>query len=194
MRLLRPVAGALAVAALAVPLSAQTAAPTITVRGLMTPQEFQQSGLAKLSPTEMAALDSWFLRVAAQLVTAMAQGAADSTPATAARAFDFSALEGSIIVANDGTFLGKITTNNIDPQSITNDIGRYGSTISSTSMFNEIGRYGGEIASLSPFNSITSTPPRIFKGNRFVAFLTVNTTKSPRVDPRALVGWLKANQ
>ena len=32
------------------------------------------------------------------------------------------------------------------------------------------------------------------KGNDFVAYLTVNPVKSPRVDPRALVGWLKANQ
>ncbi len=172
--------------------SAQVSSPSITVRGLMTPQEFQQAGLGKLTPEELAALDAWFLKTAGQLVTALSP-TGNASPARGPRALDFSALEGAIIVAEDGTFLGKITTNSVDPQSIANDVGRYGGSISSTSIFNEIGRYGGEIAPMSPFNTITSTPPRIFKGNRFIAYLTVNTTKNPRVDPRALIGWLKAN-
>jgi len=106
----------------------------------------------------------------------------------------FAELEGAIIVADDGQFLGTITTKSIDAKSITNSIGLYGSEISSTSIFNEIGKYGGEISRLSPFNSITSTPARVYKGDRFVGFLTVNTIKSPGSDPRALVGWLKSQQ
>ena len=90
--------------------------------------------------------------------------------------------------------MGPSSARCVDPQSITNEIGRYGGSISPTSVFNEIGRYGGEISRMSPFNSITSTPPRILLGNRFVAYLTVNSIKHPRVDPRALVGWLKAQQ
>jgi len=103
-------------------------------------------------------------------------------------------LENAIIIADDGQFLGKITTSSIDPKSIINSIGPYGSDISPTSIFNDIGKYGGDISPLSPFNDITSTPPRIFRGDRFIGYLTVNTIKTPRVDPRALVGWLKSQE
>jgi hypothetical protein len=106
----------------------------------------------------------------------------------------FTELEGAIIVADDGQLLGKITTNSIDHSSVINSIGPYGSSISSTSMFNSIGKYGSDISRLSPFNDITSSPPRIFKGERFIAYLTTNKMKKPRVDPRALVGWLKSQE
>lgn len=55
-------------------------------------------------------------------------------------------------------------------------------------------QYGGEIAILSPFNAITSTPPKIFKGNTFIGYLTTNRVKLPRVDQHALIEWLKASQ
>jgi hypothetical protein len=106
----------------------------------------------------------------------------------------FIELEGAFIVPDDGQLLGKITTNSIDHNSIINSIGRYGSSISSTSMFNSIGKYGSDILRLSPFNDITSSPPRIFKGERFIACLTMNKMKKTRVDPRALVGWLKSQE
>ncbi|MDP7066872.1 MAG: hypothetical protein QF637_04565 [Acidimicrobiales bacterium] len=177
--------------ALATTLSAQQ--PTeISVKKLMTVEEFQKAGLSKLSEAELTALDDWFARTALRLMSAAPSAVA--TPGASPRALDFSSLEGAIIVAEDGEFLGKITIRATDPQSIGNEIGRYGGTISRTSIFNEIGRYGGEISRMSPFNSITSVPPRIFKGDRFIAYLTVNTIITPRVDPRALIGWIKSNQ
>lgn len=164
--------------------------PAISVRNLMTTDEFQQAGLHKLNSEELAVLDAWFTRTALALLS----GTTSPPFSPGQRALDFSNLEGAIIVAEDGQFLGTITTNPFDSQSIGNAIGRYGSSISSTSIFNEIGRYGGEISRMSPFNSITSTPPRIYKNDQFIAYLTVNTIKTPRVDPRALMGWIKANQ
>jgi hypothetical protein len=168
----------------------QQSSDTVSVKNLMTVQEFEQAGLKKLTAAELEALDAWFRKTALRLLDA-----STGTPSRAnTRALDFSDLEGAIIVAEDGEFLGKITTNSVDSQSIGNEVGRFGSSVSSTSIFNEVGRYGGEVARMSPFNSVTSVPPRIFKGERFIAYLTVNTVKTPRIDPRALLGWIKANQ
>jgi hypothetical protein len=163
------------------------------IQSLMTATEFQQAGLQKLTPAELAALSVWFYRT---VVTLMGSGAPApvSPPVQGTRALDFSYLEGAIIVAEDGEFLGKITTNSLDPQSIGNQLGKYGSNLSKTSIFNELSRYGGEIARMSPFNNISQVPPRILKGERFIAFLTVNDIKAPRVDPRALIAWIKANE
>lgn len=108
---------------------------------------------------------------------------------------NFENLDGmAIIVADDGQYLGKISSNTIDSDSIMNSVGRYGSEVSSTSIFNEVGRYGGKISSMSPFNDITSRPPRIFVGEGFIAYLTTNSLKTPRVDPYALIGYLKSKR
>jgi hypothetical protein len=115
--------------------------------------------------------------------------------ASTSSTIEFEKLDGvAIIVADDGQYLGKISSNAIDSDSIMNSIGRYGSEISSTSIFNEVGRYGGKISSMSPFNDITSRPPKIFVGEEFIAYLTTNSLKTPRVDPYALIGYLKSKR
>ena len=102
-------------------------------------------------------------------------------------------LEGCVIVANDGQFLGRITVNEVASDSILNEVGRYGSEVSSTSIFNQVGRYGSEVSSLSPFNEVTSTPPQIVnRSGQFVAYLTKNSVKTPAVDPHLLIGLLKS--
>jgi hypothetical protein len=156
----------------------------------MTVEEFHAAGLEKLSSSELSALDAWFTRTVGKLLA----GAGSPSPGNSAGGLDFSAFEGATIVADDGQFLGKITTNSLDAQSIGNDLGRYGSTLSSTSILNDLSRYGGELARMSPFNSLTSTPPRVFKGDRFLGYLAVNNLETPRIDPRALIGWIKSNQ
>ena len=164
------------------------AQPALKVADLMTASDYQRCGLQKLTDSEKAALDAWVSGFAQKLLEInTAKASANVEPS-------FSSLEGAIIVADDGQFLGKITSNSLDAQSLLNDLGKYGSELSSTSIFSQLSRYGGEISRLSPFNGITSTPPRIFKGNTFIGFLTTNRVKSPRIDPHALVGWLKANQ
>lgn len=160
----------------------------IKIADLMTATEYQNSGLQKLSDSERAALDAWLTTFARRVVEM------STKTSTTGAENDLRSLEGAIIVADDGQFLGKITTNALDAQSLLNSLGKYGSELSSTSILNELSRYGGEIARLSPFNNVTSTPPRIFKGSAFIGFLTTNRVKSPRIDPHALIGWLKANQ
>ena len=167
----------------------------LKVRDYMSPAQFQTAGLNKLSPSEMAVLDKWFSEVAEKLVQIGAsESVKKNTERNAESVNDFGTLEGATIVAEDGQFLGKITTSSVDSQSIINDVGRYGSDVSPTSIRNTVGRYGSTVASQSPFNDVASTPPRIYKNGRFIAYLTTNRVKTPRVDPRALIGWLQSQQ
>jgi hypothetical protein len=54
--------------------------------------------------------------------------------------------------ARDGTYLGNVTNNPYDPNSINNPYGRYGSPYSPDSIHNEYGRYGSRYSSQSPDN------------------------------------------
>ncbi len=100
-------------------------------------------------------------------------------------------LEGAIIIANDNEYLGKIIKNKYNSDSINYKYGEYGSKYSSNSIFNKYGEYGSKYSSLSPFNKYTSTPPKIYKENEFIAYLSVNIFVSPRVDPNLLIAWLR---
>ena len=99
-------------------------------------------------------------------------------------------LEGAIIVANDNQYLGKISQNQYDLDSISNRFGTYGSEFSLYSIFNSFGTYGSQFSILSPFNQFTTTPPKIYKNDTFVAYLTINTFMFPRIDTYLLVSWL----
>ena len=102
-------------------------------------------------------------------------------------------LEGCVIVANDGQPLGVITQNEFAPNSILNEVGKYGSEFSSTSIFNQFGKYGGEFSQLSPFNQFTTTPPQIINpSGESLGFLTTNKFKTPAFNPHALIGLLKS--
>lgn len=157
--------------------------PTL-IEQYMSAADFKKCGLAKLSKSELAELDAWFLRTTAALVAQMGEQAGKS--------MDFKDLIGATIVADDGTFLGLISTSTVDSKSILNSVGKHGSEVARESIFNQVGRYGGAVALMSPFNEVCIRPPKIFKGDKFIAYLTVNKVKSPRIDPHALVGWLKS--
>ena len=169
---------------------------SLKVKDYMTVTEFQEAGLTKLTPAEIAALDRWFSNITKKLIEIGASPSAPKSSASVSTAatLDFANLEGATIIAEDGQFLGKITANTIDSQSIINDIGRYGSEISSSSIRNSLSRYGSTISPLSAFNEIATDPPRIYKKGQFVAYLSTNNTKLPRVDPRALIGWLQSQK
>jgi hypothetical protein len=99
----------------------------------------------------------------------------------------------SFIIAGDGTFLGRLTTE-YEKDSIANEFGDYGSEFSRTSMFNQFSEYGSEFGRFSAMNSYSSDPPRLFIGEGFAAWVTVNEFKNPRVDPRALRAKLRSNR
>lgn len=107
-----------------------------------------------------------------------------SSLVVSARAADFcSSISGATIVANDGTYLGRIS-NQYDGDSVLNKYGRFGSEYSATSIWNKYGQYGGEYSSLSPFNKYTSTPPVIIINGQAVAHLSV---ANGSVNPFALL-------
>ena len=56
-------------------------------------------------------------------------------------------------------YLGKISSNRYDPESISNPYGRYGSEYSSDSINNPYGRYGSRYSNDSVNNSYANNPP-----------------------------------
>lgn len=99
----------------------------------------------------------------------------------------------SFLVANDGQFLGKLTFNELDTESILNRFGEYGNRFSSKSIYNRFGNYGNRFSSLSPFNKFTNTPPKIYINGSFWGFLTKNHLAGRNtVDPENLISWMKS--
>jgi hypothetical protein len=63
------------------------------------------------------------------------------------------------IVAQDGQFLGVLSSNKYDPLSVSNPYGTYGSKYSPTSINNPYSTYGSKYSPLSPTNPYATTPP-----------------------------------
>ena len=66
------------------------------------------------------------------------------------------------IVAQDGTYLGKLSENRYDPDSVSNPYGRYGSPYSSTSINNPYSTYGSRYSPQSPNNPYATQAPLLF--------------------------------
>lgn len=99
----------------------------------------------------------------------------------------------SFIVANDGQFLGKLSLNVYDMESILNAYGIYGSPYSATSIRNQYSIYGSPYSSLSPFNPYTSTPPMVYLRGKRVGFLTINPYLYQVIDPNRIEEWMRYN-
>ena len=167
----------------------------IHVQNLMTTEVFKRCGLSKLSNTELKRLDAWLLNYTMTVLDATSASFSPAQRRQSTRdSLTLSKLEGAVIIADDGEFLGIITRNCFDSKSLCNKFGEHGNKFNSTSIFNKFGTYGSEFSSLSPFNQFTSTPPRVSLDGQFVAYLTKNSSLSPRIDPHVLIGWLSANE
>lgn len=70
--------------------------------------------------------------------------------------------------------------------SIMNQFGPYGSPFSSTSVRNEFGDYGSSFGIYSAQNPFSASPPIIYKNQTPIAFLTTNTSLTPRVSLAAI--------
>lgn len=66
-----------------------------------------------------------------------------------------------IIVAPDGTYLGRLSSNQYDPDSVSNPYGRYGSRYSADSINNPYGQYGSRYSNQSPNNPYAQRTQRI---------------------------------
>lgn len=101
-------------------------------------------------------------------------------------------LEGSRIVASDGTFLGVVSRSRHDPNSIANRRGQYGSVISAASIFNRHGKYGALDSDLSAFNPRATHPPKLISSaglETFETYLTMNPSVQPHLQADFVVGW-----
>lgn len=169
--------------------------PRLAVQALMTEAEFRAAGLQRLTPEEVAQLNIWLNKFAAVVAEATRDaGAAQTSPPNAGAVLSLEALEGAVIVAKDGQPLGLISSNCFKSDSLCNEFGKYGNEFNANSIRNEFGQYGSEFSSKSPFNEFTSTPPRIFKNGKAIAYLTMNTALSPRVDPLWLLAALRVSR
>lgn len=100
----------------------------------------------------------------------------------------------SYIKANDGEYLGKLTTDQFDNDSILNEFGPYGSKFSPKSIFNEFGTYGSEFSALSPFNEFSNIPPKIYVNGKEYGYLTQNEFMSgKKINPKGFRQWIKDN-
>ena len=99
----------------------------------------------------------------------------------------------SFLLAQDGQFLGILSSNKYQSDSVMNQYGSYGSKYSSTSIFNRYGQYGSPYASYSPFNPYTSTPPQVILRGQWVGLLTTNKFLQNRLDPYQLFDWIHEN-
>ncbi|WP_414545387.1 hypothetical protein [Nostoc sp. CCY0012] len=94
--------------------------------------------------------------------------------------------------ATDGQFLGLLSSNPYDTNSISNFHGIYGSPHGLYSIRNLHGMYGGEHGLYSPYNLHCINPPVIFYQNQAVLIVSKNTyfqaNGLPIVDPDFLVG------
>jgi len=95
-----------------------------------------------------------------------------------------------VLVGGDRVFLGTINANQFDSDSIVNSFGDHGSEFGSRSVFNRFSKYGDSVSNLSAFCSLASEPPRLFVGDRFVAYVTRNSIMIPAIDPLQLKAFL----
>ena len=87
----------------------------------------------------------------------------------------------SYIISQDGQYLGKLTTNKYDNDSIMNIYGPYGSKYSHTSLFNQYSKYGGQYGQFSPNNPYCTQPPKLFINGNFTAYISDNKYIQPRI-------------
>ncbi|MBT3799742.1 MAG: hypothetical protein HOG05_01180 [Bacteroidetes bacterium] len=66
------------------------------------------------------------------------------------------------LVSPDGKYLGNLNSNQFDPNSVSNQFGRYGSQFSPDSINNQFGTYGSQFSNKSPNNPYATQAPRIY--------------------------------
>ena len=95
------------------------------------------------------------------------------------------------IWAQDGQFLGLLSSNPNDPNSIINPT-TYGNSYSYTSIKNSYSSYGGAYGVYSPYNHYCPKPPVILYQGQAVLVVTRNsyaqTNGLPVVDPDTILG------
>lgn len=98
------------------------------------------------------------------------------------------------LYSNDGkTYLGELTSNKYDLDSVFNEYGTYGSKYSVDSIWNTYGTYGSAYSSESAFNEYASKPPIIVLNGKIIRYLTTNSYTTNALSPYGLLKWLQDN-
>lgn len=103
--------------------------------------------------------------------------------------FDVRVLDGTAAIFHpiNKEFLGNISSNAYDSNSICNQYGTYGSRYSSFSVFAEHGTYGSPYSTYSAYNPRSDRPPIIVDvDGKPLALLTKNTNFNNAIDPDML--------
>ncbi|MFN4168119.1 MAG: hypothetical protein ACK4HD_07430 [Pannonibacter phragmitetus] len=66
------------------------------------------------------------------------------------------------VVSPNGQYLGNLSNNQYDPNSISNPYGQYGSPYSPNSVNNPYGQYGSPYSPNSANNPYATNPPRVY--------------------------------
>jgi len=90
------------------------------------------------------------------------------------------------LVSYDGTYLGKLSSNDYDSDSVCNMYGNYGSKYSENSIRNPYGPYGNPYAGSSAYNPYSGTPPIIVYQRSRVGYVTKNKALPGAIDPDRL--------
>ncbi len=162
---------------------------TMSILKLMTKEEIEKCGIIKLSPTEQDELNKWLTSYSLHIVTIL-----NSSQNITSTTIDFKNIEGASLIAQNGKMLGVISKNKYTDKSISNKYSDYGSKYNTDSILNKYGEYGSDYSDISPFNKYASKPPLIILNGKIVAYLTKNSTLSPRVDPLLLLAWLEVER
>lgn len=100
----------------------------------------------------------------------------------------------SFLLAADNEFIGKLSTNIYDYESISNPYGMYGSIYGAKSVWNPYGIYGSIYSRLSPSNPYSVNPPKIYLHGMFWGYLTCNNSKIGNiVSPQNINQWMINN-
>lgn len=84
---------------------------------------------------------------------------------------------------NHDVYLGCITCNNYDSNSIWNEYGTYGSRYGTNSIWNKYGIYGSKYNELCPWNEYSSSYPVVVdKSGNFYGYFTRNKYASERAN------------
>lgn len=90
-----------------------------------------------------------------------------------------------------GTYLGCVSCANVDPESVFNPVGVYGSTVSPTSIFNRVGQYGSPVSPYSVCNPVASEPPVLMNEEGTVlGRLTLNSVLPGATTDQRVMEWL----
>jgi hypothetical protein len=132
----------------------------------------------------------------AALVFAFALGFLGITN-TMSKAQSLSDLDGNAFLLHPktGQFLGNVSSDRYDDNSICNPYGTYGSRYESISILNQYGDYGSRYSDYSAYNSRANYPPLIYlANNKPLAVISTSPKWKQVIHPGALFGVICGNR